>query len=293
MLTAPVLELPASRMSEFSGSRSDGLSVAAFGCDNQPLSHRPLHSANLSALEESLQLWLLPSLSEAEPAPDTLRALLSDDERARAASFHFPRDRAAFIANRGHLRLLLARYLERPAQALRFVYGPQGKPELLAEDSEGLTFNVSHTEGLAVVAVSRYRRIGVDVEAVKSSNDLLDMARQHFSSIEYQKLASLPSSEQYRAFYTCWTRKEAFLKGLGTGLSQSLSDFEVSLRPNEPAALLACLWSQELCQSWRFHALATGDRYAGALAYELKPRERPLPLHTFTGSHSEMLSWVH
>ena len=251
-------------------------------------SHSPVSSANLSALADTIQLWMLPAPVPGEGiALERLAALLSDDERVRAAAFHRPVHRTAFITNRGRLRAMLAHYLDCEPATIRFEYGPQGKPELATGSSKGLTFNLSHTDGLAVLAISRDRRIGVDVEQSKPAADLMEIARDHFSSNEYEQMTGLSLPEQVKAFYACWTRKEAFLKGLGTGLAQDLGRFQVSCLPEEPALLLACTWSPELCQSWRFHTFDPGDGYAGALAYERTPHQLPLGFKTFTWSDFE------
>ena len=278
MLTAPAPELfeHAVTMDRF----PDGPS-----CQKEASLSTPWQSAKLSALRDAIQVWFLPAgQGPGTPAFTYLESLLSADERARAASFHFPVHRTAFVTNRACLRILLARYLDSRPESIQFVYGAQGKPEVAEAESEGLTFNLSHTEDLAAIAVARGRRVGVDVEQVRLAADLLELAQHHFSAGEYQQLAALPSRQQLQAFYACWTRKEAFLKGLGTGLAQELSAFQVSFLPDERARLLACQWSPDLCQSWRFHALDAGDRHVGALAYELHPHDLPLHLQTFNWS---------
>ena len=239
----------------------------------------------LAGLDHAMHLWMLPALDTASALSlAELNTLLSDDERARALSFYFPEHRDAFVANRGRLRVVLAHYLDCLPQDIRFLQGAQGKPELAYHQGHGLTFNLSHTKGLAVLALARGRQVGVDVEQLKPLPDLLDTARQYFSENEYQQLAALPSAELCAAFYACWTRKEAFLKGLGTGLARNLAEFQVSLLPGTPAALLACQWSPELCQSWRLYSLDLGDGYQGALACEQNPQWSPLGLRTFTWS---------
>lgn len=248
----------------------------------------PLTSQTLTALDQAVHVWMLPPLDAAmKTSLADLQALLSEDERLRERSFHFAANREAFVANRGRLRLVLAHYLSCRPEHVQFIQGPQGKPELENGNDHGLTFNLSHTDGLAVAAVTRRRRVGVDVERMKAIPDILDIARYSFSTNEYRQLASLPAAEQPGAFYACWTRKEAFVKGLGTGLAQNLAEFEVSLLPGEPAALLTCRWSPELCRSWRLYSLDAGDGHACALAFEQDPHHSPLDLQTFTWSALE------
>lgn len=224
----------------------------------------------MGALAHAIHLWSFPSL-HLEPSQQQLsdlQSILSPDEAGRAGRFHFAAHRNAYIANRGRLRLLLAHYLGCRPQDLRFDYGPQGKPELADAKEHGLNFNLSHTDGLAMVAVAQQRRLGTDVEKIVPAADILEIARQHFSPAEYGLLCATNPFERLHAFYRCWTRKEALLKGLGDGLQRELDGFQVSFSPEQPAALLACEWDPSLCQSWRIHHLEPGDGYLGALAYE-------------------------
>jgi 4'-phosphopantetheinyl transferase len=235
-----------------------------------PLPKRGHERASLAAVTDAIHVWNLPGLNSVNPHEHLadLRSTLSVDEAARADRFHFAEHRDAFIANRGRLRLLLAHYLDGSPQNLRFRYGAQGKPALVDEQEHGLNFNLSHTDGLAVVAVARHRRLGVDVEKMKPVAEILDIANKHFSPAEYSQLCATNPVGRLHAFYCCWTRKEAFLKGLGEGLQRELAGFQVSFPPEQPPALLACDWDLSLCRSWQIQHLQPGDRYIGALAYE-------------------------
>ena len=188
---------------------------------------------------------------------DVVRAeatILSNFERQRADRFAFASDRTRFIVARATLRRLLAQRLEVRASDIEFVYGEQGKPALSArfEDSN-LSFNVSHSDDLAVYAFSYVGEIGVDVEAVRWFADSDDVAARVFSPAERQAYAALDSLLRPVGFFNCWTRKEAFIKALGDGLDRSLDSFDVSLAPDEPAKILRvedtpgerCGWSVE------------------------------------------------
>ncbi len=158
---------------------------------------------------------------------------LADDERRRAERFIFQNDRAHFVVARGLLRVLLGRYLQHDPQHLRLVYGPHGKPELASDvGGTGLRFNVSHSHGLALYAITRHREIGVEATA----------------------------------FFACWTRKEAYIKARGDGLSLPLDQFAVSLAPGEPAALLYTAWDPQEAARWALHDLAPGPGYRAAVA---------------------------
>ncbi len=188
---------------------------------------------------------------------------LSPDERERAAKFHFAGDWRRFIASRGILRDIVARYLGRSASALRFSYGAFGKPAL-ADDCDGdLRFNLSHSGSVALYAVTRNREIGVDVERIDSSFVEDGIEEKFFSRNEVAKLRSLHASQRLRAFFDCWTRKEAYVKARGGGLQISLRGFEVSLAPDEGAAFLSKGES-----GWSLQALPVGRDYAAAVAVE-------------------------
>lgn len=166
--------------------------------------------------------------------------VLSADERERAARFHFLKDREHFIAARGLLRLLLSRYLDLPPQQLSFSYSPYGKPALAGErDCTSLRFNVSHSHGVALYAFTLEREVGVDVEYIRQDVVGESIAEHFFSAQEVTSLRALPAGVQPQAFFNCWTRKEAFIKARGEGLSFPLDQFDVSLVPGEATALIS------------------------------------------------------
>lgn len=185
-------------------------------------------------------LWLF-SLDRPSFPIDAVEACLADDERERARRFHFDVHRRRFISGRGQLRLLLARYTDVPAEALSFVYGPQGKPRIVLPDTAGgkLEFNLSHTEGFGLLGVTMCGAIGVDIEAVRAMKDAGDVARDNFSPEEVATWEQLPPDERSDGFFACWTRKEAIVKALGGGLSIALDSFQVTLGPGEAARLTA------------------------------------------------------
>ncbi|MFO1432607.1 MAG: 4'-phosphopantetheinyl transferase superfamily protein [Candidatus Competibacteraceae bacterium] len=145
--------------------------------------------------------------------------LLSLDELARAARFHFPVDRGRYTVARAALRLLLGLYLEQPARTLQFSYGPYGKPDLSIAEGGNLHFNLTHSGDLAVIAITGLGAVGVDVEVCRSVSDFRGLAAR-FLAAEEQVLLELPDeAAALKAFFLCWTRKEAVLKALGTGLA--------------------------------------------------------------------------
>jgi 4'-phosphopantetheinyl transferase len=197
------------------------------------------------------------------PVPLAILArTLAEDERQRAARFHFDRDRTAYTTARGALRTLAGGYLGAAPADLVFAYQAKGKPYL--PDAHAVRFNVSHSGDFALLAFTARHDVGVDVEQRRPLHDLLSLARISFSLPEYAALCSLPPHEQIDAFFACWSRKEAFIKATGEGVSQ-LGDFEVSLRPGEPARLLRVNDGSPAEHRWSMHDLPEIPGHAAAL----------------------------
>jgi 4'-phosphopantetheinyl transferase len=199
------------------------------------------------------------------------RSLLSPDESKRAARFRFASDRNELIVARGTLRVVLGRYLSRPPDALQFVYSEFGKPALAANAEQGtIEFNISHSGGIALLAFARGRRIGIDIEQVRCDFSTLEIAHRFFSQAERDELQALPSEQRSQAFFDCWTRKEAFIKALGEGLSHPLDSFDVSVEPGEPAQLLATRPDGDDAARWGMWDISVPSGYTAALAAALK-----------------------
>ena len=193
--------------------------------------------------------------------------MLTVDERQRAERYIFERDRTHFVVARGLLRVLLGRYLRQEPQYLRFTYGPHGKPALATDTGGGaLGFNVSHSHGLALYAVTRGREVGVDVERIRPEVAQEKIAERFFSPREVTVLRALPTPLQAAAFFACWTRKEAYIKAKGEGLALPLDQFDVSLAPGEPAALSHTAWDPQEAACWALQDLAPAPGYRAAVA---------------------------
>jgi len=206
-------------------------------------------------------------LSEAELRK--LAKTLALDEQARAARFRFPRDRRRFIVARGVLREILARYFDRDPAKLQFCYAPFGKPALTSNSGgDGLRFNVSHSHGFALYAVSLHRELGVDLECIRTNFPWEPIAERFFSPEEIDALHSVPCRLKYEAFLNCWTRKEAFVKARGGALSLRLDRFSVSLIPGEPVVLLKTEDNPLEASRWGLEQLAPRSGYVAALAAE-------------------------
>jgi 4'-phosphopantetheinyl transferase len=198
-----------------------------------------------------------------------LERLLSSDETERAGRFCFDRDRRRFTVARAALRFILGGYLETSPEQVVFNYGSHGKP-LLANQNSGIRFNVSHSQEVALVAVTYGREVGVDVEFQRPMADQEELLAGYFSSREVAALRSVPRPQQQAAFFAGWTRKEAYLKARGGGLSIPLNSFAVSLGPDEPAALLEVRDDPMEPARWGMATLRAGPGYTGALVAEGK-----------------------
>jgi 4'-phosphopantetheinyl transferase len=197
----------------------------------------PAASATVAVQPGHVHVWSAWLDGSTTPV-DEASAILSADELDRAARFHFDRHRRRFVCARGALRQILGWYLDVDARELSFAYGPHGKPALSRGARRRVSFNVSHSDDLALIAVAPEDvDIGVDVEAVRSMPDGDDIACRFFAPSEVARLRSLPAALREPAFFQCWTRKEAYLKALGDGLARPLDRFEVTFGPDEPGEL--------------------------------------------------------
>jgi 4'-phosphopantetheinyl transferase len=225
-------------------------------------------SANLTLSSDEVHVWRA-ALDLAQSQVDYLREILSEDEAQRADRFAFERDRKRFTVARGLLRLVLSRYLNIDARQLRFYYSAYGKPALILPDNtDSLFFNVSHAHGLALYALARGSELGVDIEYVRPIQEVERIAQQFFSAQEQSALRALPEDQRLRAFFECWTRKEAYIKARGEGLSLPLDQFDVSLAPGAPAKLLAVASDEREHTRWMLQSLDPGPGYVAALAIE-------------------------
>jgi 4'-phosphopantetheinyl transferase len=226
----------------------------------------PPHPLVLEA--DAVHVWAAP-LDPPAAAVGRNAALLAPDERTRAERFRFDRDRRRFTVARGVLRTLLGRYLATDPRAVAFRYESHGKPVLAdAFAAHGIRFNVSHSGEMALFAFARGRELGVDVEEVRRMEDGLDIAERFFSQAEVAAFRALPDEIRDDAFFNCWTRKEAYIKAVGEGLSFPLHVFDVSLAPGEPARLLASRDPQQ-AERWSLRGLPDpAPGYRAALVVE-------------------------
>ena len=212
--------------------------------------------------ESDVHIWRA-RLNVSELARQRFAAVLSEDEMTRATSFHFELHRNNFIAARGWLRTILGSYLNLAPGDVRFIYSSFGKPSI--EQVTPIHFNLAHSGEYAVYAFTLNEEIGVDVEFIQRDFAMETIANQFFSPNEVASLFRFPQRLRPRAFYDCWTRKEAFIKAQGLGLSLPLVDFEVSLDHDEPA-LLHTSWDSAEATRWSLININVAADYAGAVA---------------------------
>jgi len=200
---------------------------------------------------------------------DRLQKTLSPAEQQKASRFHFAKDRLRYMIARGVLRCLAGRYCGQEPESFQFACNPWGKPAL-QNLSMPLQFNLSHSGEIVLHAFTVSREIGIDHETIRPDFATQEIAERFFSPMEASRLRSLRSEVQARAFFTCWTRKEAYLKGRGKGLSIGLNRFEVSFASNEPPALLLDQNEPAAIHRWTLHEVPLGSDYVGAVAVEGK-----------------------
>jgi 4'-phosphopantetheinyl transferase len=220
---------------------------------------------------------------------ETIAACLAADEIERAASYRFERDRRRYRARRGLLRILLQRYLDVPASRLLFCTNAFGKPALVpGQTQQAIEFNLSHSNGIALFAITLHRHVGIDIEALRSDVEILQIAARFFSPLETKTLAGLPPEEQLPAFFRCWTRKEAYVKARGQGLSLALDSFDVTLAPRLPAVLLGTRPNPQDAKDWELLDLDPAPGYLGALAFSrsgaAEPASNAAPPRVYTYS---------
>lgn len=226
-------------------------------------------AAGLEIQAGEVHVWSV----QLDPSPEEVERLgrsLSADEWERAHRFRFEKHRRQYVVGRGALRTLLAAYLGTRPEAVRFRYGPRGKPFLDSPPASAtdLQFNLSNSDEMALVGFVRGPEIGVDVEYLKPMPDCEQISERFFSESERKVLREIPGRAKEEAFFNCWTRKEAYLKAVGEGLAAPLDSFDVTLAPGDPPRMLTLEGDPERAARWFFHHLVPAEMYVGAVAIE-------------------------
>lgn len=214
---------------------------------------------------DEVHVWRA-SLDQRQDHFGRLMRILSPQERARAERFHFEADRKRCVLARGLLRLLLGHCLGRPADRLQFHYNEFGKPSLAGGLYPPVQFNVSHSGDLVLIAFGRDRALGVDIERMRTDVATEEIATRFFSANECRDLAKTALDARCDAFFACWTRKEAYLKARGDGLSLPLEQFDVSFLPGDEPRLIETRHDPAEVHRWSLRALEAGCGYKAALA---------------------------
>lgn len=195
--------------------------------------------------------------------------MLCAQESDKASRFHFEQDAVHYIAAHAFLRSLLARYLEIGPKEIRFEYGPHGKPALhQTHNTRRLRFNLSHSGGIALCAVSLNLEIGVDIEKRRDIKDWNLMAKNSFAREEWESLKSLPEEEQLNGFFKLWTQKEAYIKALGQGLSYPLQQFCVPYKKDDAPVLVYDRHDPRQHGRWGFHSIRISTQHSATLVAE-------------------------
>jgi 4'-phosphopantetheinyl transferase len=201
------------------------------------------------------------------PLPfETLRSVLSEDERARTGRLHFPADADRVVLARAGLRSLLAAHLGTSPHEVAFRYEPKGKPILISAESPGINFSVSHSGEWVLIGIANRHRVGVDIERMREIRDFRRVVNRYFAARETAFIGALPDAHQRDAFFACWTRKEAYVKALGGGLSMGLNRFVVSAGFDEHPAILEIDGSEEAAARWTVWAGTPAPGYVAAAA---------------------------
>jgi 4'-phosphopantetheinyl transferase len=218
--------------------------------------------------DDEVHCWRV-SLAQPESAIRKLAQVLNEEESARADRFYFSRDHNRFVVARAGLRVILSRYLKTNPAKIQFSYSAYGKPALAGDPSASeLQFNLGHSHEVAIYAFSLRRQLGIDIEHIRPEVSGDEIAERFFASEEIATLRKIPSNQRTEAFFNCWTRKEAYIKARGEGLTFPLGDFVVTMSPGEPARLLSVRDAPQEAARWYLQELDPGPGYAAAVAIE-------------------------
>jgi 4'-phosphopantetheinyl transferase len=219
--------------------------------------------------KKDIHVWRI-DLEAFQERSDDLFSFLSSEEKKRSKRFYFEQDKKNYIITRGVLRILLGKYLQRYPATIQFIYGEHGKPFLNKENHKpDIRFNISHSKNISLIVFNLGRDIGVDVEYIRKIHHL-SMAKRFFSPDEEKEILSLPGPEQLEAFFSFWTKKEAFIKAQGGGLSVPLRSFSVSSTKKTKARITYIANAHEEEKVWSLFDIEVGKEYTAACAVKGK-----------------------
>lgn len=206
---------------------------------------------------------------------ERLERLLSSDELSRANRFVYAEHRRRFVACRGVLRSFLGSHLDLDPASINLKTEKHGKPRLADPGSLDIRFNLTHSRELAVFAFALSREVGIDIEEIRQDRDIDEIAARYFSRRERSELAAVSPRDGVHAFFRCWTRKEAYLKARGDGLSVPLDSFDVTVLRDAPLVLFA-----QDASRWTMRSIVPEADFVGAVVYEgADPAVRTMTYH--------------
>ncbi|HSS65655.1 MAG TPA: 4'-phosphopantetheinyl transferase superfamily protein [Gammaproteobacteria bacterium] len=224
--------------------------------------------ADLRLSSGHVDVWRISTALNEERAAN-FGSVLSPDQQARAKRMRVRDKRRQYIIAQGLTRILIGKVVDADPESLEFSRGPKGKPYLGGRFADaGIQFNMTHTSNMALIALTLKREIGIDIERIRHNLQWEKLVRRYFSPLEHYHYSKLPESVRLRAFFTCWTRKEAVLKAIGTGLGGGLGSFDVSVDPDAPPALLGDRWQGRFHGDWTITQLDPGEGYVATLVTE-------------------------
>ncbi len=213
--------------------------------------------------DDEIYLWLV-NLKLEKKSIEYLERTLNSDEIEKSNKFHFEKDRNSFIVARGSLRIILSKYFFVTPQEILFNYNEYGKPFLDYPKTKNINFNLSHSKDLALVGVTKYGKIGVDIEHLNREIVTKDIVKNYFSKNEIVELFDLPADKQLKGFFSCWTRKEAYIKAEGKGLSIPLDSFDVTFGQDSPK--ISRIDKENNPRNWNLYNQNIDENYCAAIA---------------------------
>ena len=245
-----------------------GLTMRSGGANGYEISSQHMSSNELSLSENSVIIWEA-ALDGDEPTVQRNYEYLSADERARAERFRFMKDRDSFVQRRGLLRAVLSWYTNVAPHDLEFCYNSNGKPALSRlPNRSDIEFSTTRSENRALIAIASGRRVGVDLEIIHPEFAYEELAERFFSPNEYNAIQAMPTTQRRNAFFACWTRKEAYVKALGKGLSIPLDVFEVTINPKHELVDLKSNDTSQKPFNWSIRSFVPWPGYIAALCTE-------------------------
>jgi 4'-phosphopantetheinyl transferase len=244
---------------------------------------------NLKLLPGEIHMWLIPEVQN-ENMMKVLSHKLNDAEKEKASRYYFEKKRRQYIITRGVLKILLEVYTRRNSEQFQIVQGIYGKPFMRSEEEE-IHFNISHSEGLSILGFSKEAPLGVDIEIIREIPERDEIAEKYFSKKENNIYKTIPEEYRTKAFFNCWTRKEAFIKAIGEGFSKPLDQFDVTFLSNEKTKLISIDGDTRKADEWSLQELKTAQGYVSAFA--VKKRKFRLSCWTWNESLLKMKNKIY